>query len=147
MMSRVLRASGIVVLMLLAGGLSGLLAGGLSGPHWEVVAINGPLFMVYVHPDKAKDKTVYAAAVEAVAEAVAGRGPFQIDFFDDREKTPTERTYTPENREHMRARYNYNPKNGMSRFGWIVLDAKGSEGKPTMVVDELPLAAKDPKDE
>lgn len=148
------RVSRLVMVMVLAGGLSGahrLQAADLSGAHWEVVAIDGPLFFVHVHPDKARDKTVYASAVEtvaaAVAEAMGGRGPFQIDFFDDRESTPTTRKYTQKNREHMKARYNYNPKNGMSRFGWIVWDAEGSEGKPTLLVDELPLSTKDSKDE
>ena len=146
-MGRVIR---FVLVVLLAVGLPAthsLTAAELSGAHWEVVAIEGPLFFVYVHPDKVKDKTVYAAAVETVAGAVGGRGPFQIDFFDDREHTPKTRTYTPENREHPKARYNYNPKNGMSRFGWIVWDAEGSEGKPTLLVDELSLPTKDSTDE
>ena len=107
-------------------------------PVWKFVAMDGPIFTFYVPADRAQDKKIYAEIVRYVLSRI--QGPFQADFFDDESKTPTSREYTDENRAHHRARFNFNPANGMKRFLWIrPADPANPAGKRIATEDTLPL--------
>ncbi len=115
-------------------------------PVWKFVAMDGPIFTFYVPADRASDKQVYAEIVRYVFERVGNQAPFQADFFDDESKTPTSRAYTDDNRAHQRARFNFNPVNGMKRFLWIrPADPANPKGKRVATEDTLPLDDGDAK--
>lgn len=107
-------------------------------PAWKLVSADGGVIIMYVQPDRARDKKVYAEAVAWVFAKLGDQGPFQVDFFDDEKNTPQTRQYTAENQACHRARYNFNPKNGMRRFLWIgPIDP--ADGKRHATEDTLPL--------
>ena len=111
-----------------------------KAPVWKFVAMDGPIFTFYVPPEHAGDKKIYAEIVRYVMGRIGDQGPFQADFFDDESKTPTSHEYTDENRAHQRARFNFNPANGMKRFLWIrPADPANPKGKRIATEDTLPL--------
>lgn len=131
----VVRVAGAALLMLAA-----------SAPSWKIVAALGPVFTVYVQPDQVKNKDVYVSVVEYMFKQAGDQRPFQLDFFDSLHDTPTSRHFTASNRLHHRARFNFNPANGMKRFVWIVPEDPNSPGgKRKLIQDDLPLAVADGK--
>jgi len=110
-----------------------------SGPGWEMVAHMGPINTVYVEPAKAKDIKVIGSIVDALLEANGRDHAIQIDFFDDKELTPRTRPYPAASRTAYRAKYNFNPANGLNRFVWIEpADPNNPSGKRKEVEEKLP---------
>jgi len=116
-----------------------------KAPVWKFVALDGPLFTFYVPADRVDDKQVYAEIVRYIFDRIGDQGPFQADFFDDESKTPTSHVYNDENRAHHRARFNFNPVNGMKRFLWIRPNPANPKGKRIATEDTLPLDGGDAK--
>lgn len=97
----------------------GILAAAAPGPGWELVGQSGALKMVYVEAARAKDTKFFALIVDDLIKRNGADRPMQIDFFDDREQTPVMRPYTATQKAHHRAKFNFNPANGMRRFVWV----------------------------
>src|SRR5258706_14185843 len=97
----------------------GILAAVPPAAVWELVGQSGPLRMVYIAPGRVKDTKLLATIVDDVIHRSGGEHPLQIDIFDDREQTPTVRPYTASQKLHQRAKFNFNPANGMRRFVWV----------------------------
>ena len=75
--------------------------------------------MVYVEPARIKDTKLLAGVVRTLLEQAGTATPLQIDFFDDRASTPTAKPWSARNVRHHRAKFNFNPGNGMRRFAWV----------------------------
>ena len=86
---------------------------------WELVGQAGPLRMVYIEPARVKDTKFLAKVVDELLHRFGTEMPLQFDFFDDREQTPAARPYTASQIAHHRAKFNFNPKNGLRRFVWV----------------------------
>ena len=97
----------------------GILAATPPAPGWELVGQAGALKMVYVEPAGVKNTKVLSTIVAQMLDRFGTQRPMQIDFFDDRAQTPATRPYAAEQRLHHRAKFNFNPKNGMRRFVWV----------------------------
>lgn len=97
----------------------GLFAAATQAQGWELVGQSGPLRMVYVEPARVKDTKLLAAIVDEMLARFGTQRPLQIDFFDDREQTPAARPYTTGQKLHQRAKFNFNPANGLRRFVWV----------------------------
>jgi len=85
-------------------------------PGWVYVSSAGPLQIVYVEPSRMSDPQLMAAVVAEVYRKIGGEHAFQIDFFDARDGAPVRPPYTLEQRRHHKAKFNFNPKNGLRRF-------------------------------
>ena len=86
---------------------------------WEIVGQVGVLKMVYVEPARVKDTKFLAKIVDDMIVRFGTQRPMQIDFFDDREQTPATRPYAASQKRHQRAKFNFNPANGLRRFVWV----------------------------
>lgn len=88
-------------------------------PAWEMVASLGRIKTVYVEPARIKDKALLASAVQEILDKAGRDAPVEIDFFDDRVQTPRTLPFPPSTRAHHRAKFNWNPANGMKKFVWV----------------------------
>ena len=87
-----------------------------AGQPWELVGESGRVKTVYVEPARIKDTKLIARIVDDLMARFGVAGPMQIDFFDDRALTPTAPPYQQAQRIHLKAKFNFNPQNGMRRF-------------------------------
>jgi len=111
----------------------------VSGTGWELVAHMGPINTVYVEPSKAKDIAVLGSIIDDLLAKNGREHPIQIDFFDDKDLTPRSRPYPASCKPAYRAKYNFNPANGLSRFVWILpADPNEPSGKLKEVEEKLP---------
>lgn len=109
-------------------------------PGWELVAHIGPINAVYVDPAGIKDPKLLAGIVTDLLERFGRERPLQIDFFDNREGTPTTRPYPASAKPFHRAKFNFNPANGMRRFVRMVPeDPNNPAGRRREVEEKLPL--------
>jgi len=92
------------------------LAGAAAASEWELVGYAGPLRFVYVDPAHLKDTSLIVRIVEDVYSKFGKDHAMEIDFFDDRAAVPQNVPFTSEQRRHQRAKFNFNPKNGLQRF-------------------------------
>lgn len=112
----------------------------LKGEAWEWVGAMGAYRIVYVEPSRLNDPTFMATLITTLLDQWGRDRPLQIEFFDDRKLTPTRPPYPPESKAHRRAKFNFNPRNGMMRFVRLLPPADGSPtGKPREVEEKLPL--------
>ena len=115
-------------------------AGRATAPAWELVANLGRVKSVYVEPAHIKDKEVLGAAVKAILEKTGKDAPVEIDFFDDKLMAPRALPFPPGSRAHHRAKFNFNPANGMKKFVWVEpLDPNTPTGRSKFTEDELKL--------
>ncbi len=111
----------------------------VSGSGWELVTHMGPINAVYVEPAKAKDIKVLGSIIDELLAKNGREHAIQIDFFDDRELTPKTRPYPAACKPAYRAKYNFNPANGLDRFVWILpADPNNPTGKLKEVEEKLP---------
>ena len=104
-------ALGMAVLAMLM-----MLAVAAAASEWELVGAAGPLRFVYVDPARMKDSSLLARIVGEVYAKFGKEHAMEIDFFDNRAAVPQNVPFTQEQRRHQRAKFNFNPKNGMQRF-------------------------------
>ena len=101
--------------------IPGVLVAAAAAPAWELVGAVGLLRVVYVEPSHIKDTRFLADVVSQMYAKFGKEQAMQIDFFDDRDAAPKTVPYTSAQRRHQRAKFNFNPKNGMQRFVWLDL--------------------------
>jgi hypothetical protein len=111
-----------------------------TAPAWELVATLGRVKTVYVEPARIKDKQVLRDAVKAILEKEKKDAPVEIDFFDDKLMTPRTLPFPAGTRPHQKAKFNFNPANGMKKFVWVEpMDPNHPEGRPKYIEDDLKL--------
>ncbi|HEY3174863.1 MAG TPA: hypothetical protein VGK94_03785 [Candidatus Polarisedimenticolia bacterium] len=117
-------------------------AGPAPGQPWELVGESGWVKMVYVEPARIKDTRLLAQIVADLMGRFGSTNPMQVDFFDDRALTPTALPSPPRQRIHQRAKFNFNPRNGLRRFVWMewvpVDPNQPAKVKPRETEEELP---------
>ena len=117
-----------------------LILASAGAPEWEHVAQLGAVNTVYVDPARIEDKALLARIVADLLAKSGTQRPLQIDFFEDRQKTPTALPYTAEQRRHQRAKFNFIPNGSVKRFAWVEpSDPNQPGGKQRLREEPLPL--------
>ena len=134
---------GIVGVLVLAVVLSTPAAGGpatrpATAPAWELVGNLGRVKTVYVEPAHVKDKQLLASVVKEILDKSGRQSPVEVNFFDDPVRTPRTLPFPPASRQHHRAKFNFNPANGLKKFVWVTpADPNAPGGKPKHTEDTL----------
>lgn len=92
-----------------------------AGQPWEFMGGVGYLRFVYVEPARMKDTKLISQIVGEMFTKFGKEKPMEIDFFDDRAAIPRTIPFSPEQRRHERAKFNFNPRNDLQRFVWLEL--------------------------
>jgi len=113
----------------------------LKGEGWEFVGGMGAIRTVFVDSSRLDDREFLAKVITTLLDRWGRERPVQIDFFDDRALTPLKPPYPPESKPHHRAKFNFNPANGMMRFVRILPPLPDDpSGKRRQVEEKLPFA-------
>lgn len=88
-------------------------------PVYEVIAELGPVKTVHVAGPEIKDTSFYERVIPVLLDRFGRERPVQIEFYDDKEMTPRKKPYTIEHMFHQKAKFNFNPRNGLQRFVWV----------------------------
>jgi hypothetical protein len=109
-----------------------------GAPAWELVGNLGRVKTVYVDPARIKDKQILASAVKNLLDKAGRQSALEVNFFDDRVAAPRTLPFPPGSRRHHRAKFNFNPANGMKKFVWVQpADPAAPDGKPKYTEDSL----------
>lgn len=134
---------GVVGALILAVALSTPAAGApatrpAAAPVWELVGNLGRVKTVYVEPAHVKDRQLLASVVKEILDKSGRQSPVEINFFDDQLNTPRTLPFPPVSRRHHRAKFNFNPANGLKKFVWVVpADPNAPGARPTYTEDSL----------
>jgi len=121
--------------------LAALLMAAPAAPVYEVMAELGWNKTVYVAAPAIKDQGFYEEVIPKLLDRFGRDHPVQIEFYDDKELTPRKKPYTKEQLLHQKAKFNFNPRNGMQKFVWMDFTPAGEKLKLTETEVELNLPA------
>lgn len=123
---------GIVAILLACGGL---ITGHLSAqedlpiawpseiiPEWAVVGRSDGLRTVFISPDGLRDRHFVAQVLRRIVEGMPGTGRLEVHIYDARRHTPPRTARTPQELQHLRARYLLDPSARIERFVWVSLE-------------------------